>query len=107
MRSPSPLHEPDLAVTTNLLHLVRAAADEYGDRPYLVPESEGRVLSFTDVLTFTKGCAAFLDEHGVPPGARVAIIMRNSSLAALLFIGVIAAQRMLVPLNPKSGPAEL
>ncbi len=107
MRSPNPLHQPDLAVTTNLLDLVSAAAEEYGDRPYLVPESEGRVVSFADVLTFTKGCAAFLDAHDVPPGARVSVIMRNSSLAALLFIGVIAAQRMLVPLNPKSGPAEL
>jgi long-chain acyl-CoA synthetase len=104
----SSLDEPDLATTTNLLDLVSAAAEKYGERPYLRPvESDGRVVTFADVLTFTKGCAALLDEHEVPPGARVAVIMRNSSLAALLFLGVIAAQRMLVPLNPKSGAAEL
>ncbi|MFI7436137.1 class I adenylate-forming enzyme family protein [Micromonospora haikouensis] len=105
---PSPLDEPDLAVTTNLLDLVRAAAERYGDRPYLVPaEPGGRTASFADVLTFTRGCAALLDEHGVPPGGRVAVVMHNSALTALLFIGVIAAQRVLVPLNPKSGPGEL
>ncbi|WP_320068843.1 class I adenylate-forming enzyme family protein [Micromonospora sp. RTGN7] len=105
---PSPLDEPDLAVTTNLLDLVSAAAARYGDRPYLVPaEPGGRTVSFADVLTFTRGCAALLDEHGVPPGARVAVVLHNSSLAALLFIGIIAAQRMFVPLNPRSGPGEL
>ena len=65
------------------------------------------MVSFADVLTFTRGCAALLDEHRVPPGGRVAVVLHNSSLAALLFLGIIAAQRMLVPLNPKSGPAEL
>ncbi|MFI9528630.1 class I adenylate-forming enzyme family protein [Micromonospora rosaria] len=105
---PSPLAAPDLTVTTNLLDLVSAAADRYGDRPYLVPaEPGGRTVSFADVLTFTRGCAALLDEYGVPPGARVATVLHNSSLAAALFVGVIAAQRMLVPLNPKSGPGEL
>jgi long-chain acyl-CoA synthetase len=108
MRPPNPLDEPDLAVTTNLLDLVSDAAGKYGDRPYLLPsEPQGRAVTFSEVLTFTKGCAAFFDENEVPPGARVAVIMHNSPLAALLFLGVIAAQRMLVPLNPKSGAAEL
>lgn len=103
-----PLDEPDIAVTANMLALVSAAAGKHGDRPYLLPvEAGGRVLSFTDVLTFTKGCAAFLDAHQAPPGTRVAVITHNSSLAAALFIGVIAARRVLVPLNPKSGAAEL
>ncbi|MBM7075032.1 class I adenylate-forming enzyme family protein [Micromonospora humida] len=105
---PSPLAEPNLADTANLLDLVTQAAAAYGDDPYLLPaEPGGRQISFTDVLTFTRGCAALLDEHRVPPGGRVAVVLHNSSLAALLFLGVIAAGRMLVPLNPKSGPAEL
>ncbi|MGC4806712.1 class I adenylate-forming enzyme family protein [Micromonospora sp. DT233] len=105
---PDPLGEPDLAATANLLDLVSAAATRHGDRPYLVPaEPGGRTVSFADVLTFTRGCAALLDAYGVPPGARVATVLHNSSLAALLFIGIVAAQRVFVPLNPRSGPGEL
>src|SRR5260370_28322134 len=103
----SPPGDPDLAATTNLLQLVTTGADRFGGHPYLLPaEGEGRFVSFADVLTFTRGCAALLDEHGVSPGARVAVILHNSSLSALLFIGIIAAQRTLVPLNPKTSPAE-
>ncbi len=92
----------------NLLELVTESAAKYGDRPYLLPvEPEGSVISFADVLTFTRGCASLLEERGVPAGARVGVIMHNSTLAALLFLGIIGAQRTLVFLNPKAGPAEL
>lgn len=104
---PSAWEDPGLGVT-DLLGLVTAAAGQYGDRPYLLPaESGGKEVSFAEVLTFVKGCAALFDKHHVPQGARVAVVMHNSSLAALLFIGVIAARRVLVPLNPRSGAAEL
>jgi acyl-CoA synthetase (AMP-forming)/AMP-acid ligase II len=100
--------EPDPEALENLLDLVEGAAAQYGDRPYMLPgDGRGRVYSFADVLTFTRGCADLFDELGVPPGARVATSLHNSSLAAMLFLGVIAAQRVLVPLNPKAGAAEL
>ena len=100
--------QADLAVTHNLFQLVTAAAEQYGQSPYLLPaEDGGRVVTFEDVLDFVRGCAAVLDDHDVPPGARVATVLHNSQLAALLFLGVTAAQRVLVPLSPKSGPAEL
>ncbi|BCJ75926.1 fatty acid biosynthesis-related CoA ligase [Catellatospora sp. IY07-71] len=97
-----------LPETRNFLDLIATAAQRYGDRPYLLQgDGESRDISFAEVLAFTRGCAALLDEHGVPPGGRVAMVLHNSSLAALLFLGVVGAQRVLVPLNPKSGPAEL
>ncbi|SCG77002.1 Acyl-CoA synthetase (AMP-forming)/AMP-acid ligase II [Micromonospora coxensis] len=103
--APAAWQPPD---TRNFLDLIAAAADRYGDRPYLLQaDGEARDISFAEVLAFTRGCAALLDEHGVPPGGRVAMVLHNSSLAALLFLGVVGAQRVLVPLNPKSGPAEL
>ncbi|MBB4915653.1 AMP-binding protein [Streptosporangium saharense] len=97
-----------LPAATTLLGLVTEAAVRYGTRPYLLPvEPESRVVTFADVLTFTRGCARLLEERGVPEGARVAMVAHNSSLAALLFLGVIASGRVLVPLNPKAGAAEL
>lgn len=108
MAPPSSLPPHGVPAATNLLNLVTAAADQYGDSPYLLSAEPGsRVITFADVLAFANGCAALLDEHEVPKGARVAVNLHNSSLAVLLFLGVIAAQRVLVPLNPKSGEAEL
>ncbi|MBP2703754.1 acyl--CoA ligase [Microbispora sp. RL4-1S] len=108
MARPDSAPEWGSLTATNIAGLVTGAAGAYGDRPYLMPaEPEGRVLTFADILTFAKGCAALLDEHGVPRGGRVAVVAPNSSLAALLFLGVVAAQRVIVPLNPKAGAAEL
>ena len=100
--------EGGLPAARNLLDLVAGSAEKFGDRPYLLPvEEDGRVISFADLLTVTKGCAALFDERDAPAGARVAVIGHNSSLAALLVLGVMAAQRTLVFLNPKAGAAEL
>ncbi|MER7206245.1 AMP-binding protein [Streptosporangium sp. NPDC000239] len=106
--APPAVTGPSLPAATTLLGLVTSAAARYGERPYLLPvEPESRVFSFADVLTFTRGCATLFEERGVPAGARVATVMHNSSLAALLFLGVVASGRVLVPLNPKAGAAEL
>ncbi|MEA2207409.1 MAG: hypothetical protein QOE77_4185 [Blastocatellia bacterium] len=106
--APSAVVERGLPAAQNLLDLVTGSAEKFGERDYLLPvEEDGRVISFADVLTATRGCAALFDERGVPAGARVGVILHNSSLAALLFLGVVAAQRTLVFLNPKAGAAEL
>jgi long-chain acyl-CoA synthetase len=103
-----PLARRDLMTTSNLLDLITDAAEEYGDSPYLLSNAPGgTAFTFRDVLIFTRGCAALLDERGVPVGARVAMTLHNSPLACLLFLGVIGAQRVLVPLNPKCGSVEL
>lgn len=108
MAPPSTAPERGVPAAANLLDLVTQAAERYGDRPFLLPvEPQTQVVTFADVLTFAKGCAALFEEHKVPQGARVALVMHNSSLAVLMFLGTIAAQRMLVPLNPKSGAVEL
>lgn len=107
-RRPEQAGDRGLPSARNLLDLVAGSAEKFGDRPYLLPVEEGgRVISFADLLTFTRGCAALFDERDAPAGARVAVILHNSSLAALLTLGVMAAQRTLVFLNPKAGAAEL
>ncbi len=97
---------PDAA--TSVGQLVAAAAARFGDDPFLLPvDGDAHPVTFNDVATFTQGCAEFLDARGAPEGARVTIVLHNSPLAALLTVGVLAANRVLVPLNPKSGKEEL
>lgn len=97
-----------LTATANVLDLVAEAAGKFGSAPYLLPGEPGEeAITFSDVLTFGKGCAALLDEHEVPADASVAVVMHNSALAVLLFLGMLCAQRTVVFLNPKAAPAEL
>lgn len=97
----------DRAAATTMGELASWAAARFTDRVYLRPhEPRAGSITYTGVEQVARGCAAFLDERGVAPGARVAIVMHNSSLTALLFLSVIAAGRVLVPVNPKSSAAE-
>jgi acyl-CoA synthetase (AMP-forming)/AMP-acid ligase II len=91
-----------------LWDLVAYAADTFGDHVYLRPVEDGLPdLTFAEVRTFVNGLDEYLSGHGVARGDRVAMVLHNSSLATLLLLGVIASRRVLVPLNPKSGQAEL
>lgn len=89
-----------------LIDLLEFASARYGERPFL--QTSGRdSVTFTDVARFARGLSAYLDSRGVETGARVAVVYPNSPLLALLFLGVIASRRVLIPLNPASSSAEL
>jgi acyl-CoA synthetase (AMP-forming)/AMP-acid ligase II len=92
----------------DMLSLVALAARRHGDRTYLKPVEPGLdPLTFEDVHAFALRLGDLLDELAAPVGERVAVVLHNSSLMTLLFLGVIAARRVLVPLNPKSGLSEV
>jgi acyl-CoA synthetase (AMP-forming)/AMP-acid ligase II len=97
-------HRTSLKELRNLLDW---AADSFGESTFLRPVEDDRpAVSFQDVRHFALGLDRYLDARGVAAGGRVAVVLHNSSLAALLFLGVIACRRVLVPLNPKSGQEE-
>lgn len=101
--------EPDVRNAVQTMgDLVDLAANQYRDRVYLRPIEPGlATLSFTDLQTCRRGCAAYLDRQGVADRARVVVVLHNSTASAVLFVSVIATGRVLVPINPKCGPAEL
>jgi long-chain acyl-CoA synthetase len=89
-----------------LSDLLELASARYGERPFL--QTSGKdPITFADVARFARGLSAYLDSMGVDTGARVAVVYPNSPLLALLFLGVIATRRVLIPLNPASSSAEL
>lgn len=96
------------AAAGTLHDLLAHAAEQYPDAPYLpAVENPEQTLTFTDTLAFTQHLDAYLAKQGAEEGDRVSFVLHNSTLTALLFLGVIACGRVLVPLNPKSGPAEI
>jgi acyl-CoA synthetase (AMP-forming)/AMP-acid ligase II len=87
---------------------VHWAAETFGDRTYVRPAEPGLApITFDGLGRFVRGFGRWLDDHGTAPGDAVATAFHNSTLAALLFLGVIANRRVLVPLDPNLATAEM
>ena len=84
-----PLSMPDM--------LARAVA-RYGDRPALSLGSE--VWTYRDYAALVARCARGLQDIGVAPGDRVAVLMPNHVVGSIWFFGVITTGAALVSINP-------
>jgi fatty-acyl-CoA synthase len=78
-----------------------AVVDEPG-----VPGGLGRI-DYAELQARAAGMAAALDELGVPPGGRVAIVSPNSARFLVSFFGVSGWGRILVPVNFRLNAAEV
>src|SRR5689334_3324295 len=79
--------------------LLRAAAEEFGDRPAYV---EGdAILSYAGLLDRVRGVATAYVDSGLEPGDRVAIWAPNSIDWAVAALAVTYAGGQLVPLNSR------
>src|SRR5947207_10209908 len=90
--------------------LARAAA-VYGDRTAVVDEP-GAVdalgtLTYAELARRCGALAAGLDELGVDPGDRVAVVSHNSARLLALLHGLPTCGRILVPINFRLQPAEV
>lgn len=84
---------------------VVAPAREHGDREFLIYEGERR--SFNQVMDEADEIAAALQAHGVVPGDRVAIAMRNYPEWMALFLAIIDIGAIAVPVNSWGKPADI
>jgi len=99
---------PNWTDVPSLWALVMRGATEFGPARFIEPmEANGRAVTYRDLAHITRCLATYLDEADARPGARVAVCLNNSSLAQLLFVGIIAAGRVFVPLNPGMAGAEI
>ena len=86
--------------------LGQAAADR-GDAPYLHDAAGAGTLSYAGLQRSTQGCAQCLDRAGLPPGARVAVRLPDSLGYAAALVSILAAGRVVVPLDPAAPAAEV
>src|SRR4051812_16010272 len=64
-------------------------------------------LTYAVLAERARAMAAGLDELGIEPGARVAIVSHNSARLLESFFGVCSRGRVLVPINFRLAPAEV
>lgn len=86
--------------------LVAEAADEVPDRQALV-ESGGRSLTWSRLEDEVARIATGLGTHGIRAGQRVMIAIGNRIEFVTTYLGVLRAQVVAVPVNPRSTPGEL
>lgn len=98
---PAPAHDP--GTVPSLLARSTAA---YPDRPAL--RLDGDELTFADLDDLSSRAAAQLRALGTAPGDRVAVLLPNTPVFAVLYYGILRAGAIVVPLNPmlKAGEIE-
>ena len=90
-----------------LARLVAGRAQQYGQRIFLEDAQGGRTLSYARLAQRVRERAAALDAAAIPPGARVLIDIENPVDFCAAYLGVLAAGRCAVPVNPHAPVAEL
>ncbi len=84
----------------------------YPDRVAIVDEPEQPApslgeITYREMGALARAQAARLDQLGVPPGGRVAIVSQNSARLLTSFFGVSGWGRVLVPINFRLARAEI
>jgi acyl-CoA synthetase (AMP-forming)/AMP-acid ligase II len=87
--------------------LLNEAAEKFAEKPFFIEDPALGQPSYVDLCRFAVGLEKQFNELDIPVGAPVATLLHNCGLAALLFLGTIAARRVVVPLNPLSTQHEL
>ena len=77
------------------------------EAPFLVEHTGGRVWTYGDLRGRAAAIAGALQERGVKPGDRVAGRTAKSAEGLMLYLGVVAAGAVFLPLNPAYTMAEL
>jgi acyl-CoA synthetase (AMP-forming)/AMP-acid ligase II len=84
---------------TVLTEQIDEAAARRGGAPYL-EDAAGGTLTYAGLRRSVRAWARHLDEAGIPPGARVAVRLPDVFGYAGALIGILAAGRVAVPLDP-------
>jgi acyl-CoA synthetase (AMP-forming)/AMP-acid ligase II len=83
-----------------LIEQIDEAAAGRGDAPYLEDAAGTATLTYAGLQDSVRAWASHLDEAGIPPGARVAVRLPGVFDYACALVGIVAAGRVAVPLDP-------
>src|ERR1700760_2917172 len=90
-----------------LAPLLAGRAEEHGERSFVEETATGRTLSYQRLGQLVRDRADGLDAAGIPSGARVLIDVADPVGFCARYLGVVAAGRCAVPVNPNAPDAEL
>ena len=93
------------------LQTVRACIEHHAqtapDRTFLIAPETSRKLSFAELKAAVDVIGVELDRLGLQKGAKVAFMLNNGFWTTQLFLGVMANNRIIVPLNAVAGDVQL
>jgi acyl-CoA synthetase (AMP-forming)/AMP-acid ligase II len=88
--------------------LVAVQAQLYAENIYLKTIDDAfPQVTYAQLNQFVDRLAHHLNAMDIPIHARIVVLLDNSPLHALLFISLIACDRLYIPVNPKSTTSEL
>ncbi len=82
-------------------------ADASPERLFLIAPDSGQSLSFAQLKSAVDELGEQLDLLGLARGAKVAFLLNNGYWTLRLFLGVMASNRIIVPLNAVAGTVQL
>jgi long-chain acyl-CoA synthetase len=97
--------EIDFTRYRSLVHLLEEAFSKYATRDAYA--CMGKTVSFNDVDVMSVKLGAWLQAQGLPPGARVALMMPNVLQYPVAIAAVLRAGYTVVNVNPLYTPREL
>lgn len=96
------LAEADLdARPDSICDVLRARADEYGDKIYLSFIDDGVTLTYREAADRSAVIARGLLELGIAPGARLGFLLAGSAAHVLGWLATLQAGMVDVPINPE------
>ncbi len=101
------MSEEGVPPASGLARLVATRAQQHGERSFLEDAQGGRVLTYARLAELVRQRAAELDTAAIRYGARVLIDIEDPVHFCAAYLGVIAAGRCAVPVNPLAPVAEL
>jgi len=93
------------------MQTVRACIEQHAgvtpDSPFLIAPESGQTLNFGQLKEAVDDLGDRLDQLGLAQGAKVAFLLNNGYWTLRLFLGVMANNRIIVPLNAVAGTVQL
>ena len=93
------------------METVRACIEHHADaspqREFLFAPDSGQSLDFAQLKNAVDEVGQALDRLGLARGAKVAFLLNNGYWTTRLFLGVMASNRVIVPLNAVAGNLQL
>lgn len=94
-----------------MMDTVRQYIDAYGteraDDTWLIAPDTSARFSYADLRQVVHGIGMQLGKMGIARGDKVGFLADNGSWTALLYLGVMASGRIIVPLNAVAGDVQL
>ena len=92
---------------TTIRQQIDAHAVDCAERTFVINPELEKEMTFGQLKIRVDEIGAQLDRLGIASGAKVAFLLDNGAWVVPLFLGVMAGNRVVVPLNAVAGPTQL